>query len=117
MTVYASSFDLDGVDTSNGLPQPPIPGPNQELAEQMGIVMGTSHHEPMARNKPEWDHHGNKVWDWIQNSDFLKDGWRYGAERAKGKETLFTLGMRGDGDMPLIGASNELVESTSYRFD
>ena len=109
--MYASCFDVDGIDTSNGLPRPPFPGPNQELAQRMGVVMGTSHHEPMSRNKPEWDHFGNGVWDWGANQEFLSDWWKYGAERAKGSETLFTLGMRGDGDMPLTGASNALVES------
>lgn len=103
-------FDVDGMDISDGLPQPPAPGPNQVLANKMGIVMGTSHHEPMSRNKPEWDLAGKGPWDWT-NDEFLTDWWKYGAKRADGMETMFTLGMRGDGDMPLTGASNELVES------
>jgi hypothetical protein len=110
MPVYASMFDVDGLDISNGFPNPAAPGPNQVLANKMGIVMGTSHHEPMSRNKPEWDLKGNGSWDWT-NAEFLTEWWKYGAERAKGSETMFTLGMRGDGDMPLTGASNELVES------
>ena len=43
---------------------------------------------------------------WIQH-------WTYGAERAKDREVLFTMGMRGDGDEPLSGASIGLVESKS----
>lgn len=108
-------FDVDGVDLTNGFPQPPMPGPNQVLANHMGIVMGTSHHEPMARNKPEWDRGQEGSWDWRDNSDFLSDWWTYGAERAHGMETLFTMGMRGDGDEPLTGASNKLVESESSQ--
>ncbi|ORY30028.1 hypothetical protein BCR39DRAFT_598553 [Naematelia encephala] len=108
--MYASMFDVDGMDTSNGFPMPAAPGPNQVLANEMGIVMGSSHHEPMARNKPEWDRGKQGPWDWT-NSKFLTKWWTYGAERAKGMETLFTLGMRGDGDMPLTGASNKLVEN------
>ncbi|KJE03723.1 hypothetical protein I311_02487 [Cryptococcus gattii NT-10] len=108
--MWASKFSVDGLDITNGLPQPAIPGPNQVLANKMGIVMGTSHHEPMSRNKPEWDIFGNGPWDWT-NKDVLKDFWRYGAERAKGIETLFTMGMRGDGDEPLTDASNELVQN------
>jgi len=37
--------------------------------------------------------------------------WTYGAERARGKDVLYTMGMRGDGDEPLSGASIALVES------
>jgi len=110
MIVYASMFDVDGADWPKDDPFPAIPGPNQVLADEMGIVMGTSHHEPMARNKPEWDRAQEGPWDWT-NSEFLEEFWKTGAERAKGRETLFTMGMRGDGDMPLIGASNELVQS------
>jgi len=103
-------FDVDGADWPKNDPFPAIPGPNQVLADDMGIVMGTSHHEPMARNKPEWDRAQEGPWDWT-NSEFLEEFWKIGAERAKGRETLFTMGMRGDGDMPLTGASNELVQS------
>ena len=111
LIVYASMFSVDGQDTSNGLPSPPVPGPNQLLADEFGIVMGTSHHEPMSRNKPEWDQYGQGPWDYLRNKETLHEFWRYGAERAKDVETLFTMGMRGDGDEPLAGASNELVES------
>ena len=103
-------FDVDGADWPKDDPFPAIPGPNQVLADDMGIVMGTSHHEPMARNKPEWDRAQEGPWDWT-NSEVLEEFWKVGAERAKGRETLFTMGMRGDGDMPLTGASNELVQS------
>ncbi|WRT68552.1 uncharacterized protein IL334_005529 [Kwoniella shivajii] len=108
--MYASMFDVDGLNVTEGFPKEPIPGPNQVLANNMAIVMGTSHHEPMARNKPEWDREGKGTWDWT-NDEFLTNWWTYGAERAVGKETMFTLGMRGDGDMPLTGASNALVEN------
>ncbi len=100
-------FDVDGL---GGLQKEPIAGPNQVLANRMGIVMGASHHEPMARNKPEWDRGKQGPWDWT-NSEYLIDWWTYGAKRAYGHETIFTMGMRGDGDEALTGASNELVES------
>ncbi|WRT69851.1 uncharacterized protein IL334_006842 [Kwoniella shivajii] len=109
--MWASMFDVDGLDISNGMPKIPTPGPNQVLANKMGVVMGTSHHEPMSRNKPEWDSFGVGKWDYNENKDTLTEFWKYGAERAKGMETLFTLGMRGDGDEPLSGASNALVQN------
>jgi hypothetical protein len=107
-------FDVDGLNPQkNGLPKKPIPGPNQVLANKMGVVMGTSHHEPMSRNKPEWDLEGKGPWDWT-NKDVMEPWWRYGAERAVGQETIFTMGMRGDGDKPLIGASKEVGRGTVF---
>ena len=111
--VWAGMFDVDGLNPqANGLPTDPTPGPNQKLAGRMGIVMGTSHHEPMARNKAEWDLEGRGPWDWTNNKT-LTEWWEYGAKRASGQETMYTLGMRGDGDRPLTGASKELLEGES----
>ena len=63
----------------------------------------------MSRNKPEWDLEGAGPWDWT-NADKLTSWWKYGAERAKDVETIFTMGMRGDGDRALTGASPALLE-------
>lgn len=111
ISVYISMFGVDGLP---GVPDEPIPGPNQVLANDMGIVMGLSHHEPMDRTKPEWDHVKVGPWDWT-NKDVLTKHWKFGAERAKGREVLFTMGMRGDGDEPLSGASIGLVESEWHQ--
>ncbi|KAF2279276.1 uncharacterized protein EI97DRAFT_481566 [Westerdykella ornata] len=67
---------------------------NGPLADEMGIVMGTSHTEPMARADKE----KVKPWDWKSNQNNLKKYMEDGAKRAKNWETLWTLGMRGDGD-------------------
>lgn len=109
--MWASKFDVDGLDVSDGLPTEPIAGPNQILADKMGIVMGTSHQEPMARNTPEWETYGEGEWNFTANTDVLHDFWVYGAERAKGYETMFTVGMRGNGDLPLPGANVPIMES------
>lgn len=102
-------FAADGLNPQkNGLPQDPIPGPNQVLADRMGIFMGTSHHEPMSRNKPEWDLQGTGPWDFTKNREKLTSWWEYGAQRAKGLDTVYTMGMRGDGDAGLSGASVEV---------
>jgi hypothetical protein len=111
--VWASQFDVDGLDVTNGLPETPIAGPNQILADRMGIVMGTSHQEPMARNTPEWSQYGEGDWNFTKNTEMLHDFWVYGAERAKGYETMFTVGMRGNGDLPLPGANVPIMESES----
>jgi hypothetical protein len=106
-------FSVDGMNVTNGLPSEPLTGPNQILADSMGIVMGTSHHEPMGRNKEEWDQGGEGPWDWTNKEEMTK-WWKYGAERAKGVETMFTMGMRGDGDSGLEGASKELLEGRPH---
>lgn len=103
--MWASMFAVDGQDVSHGLPDQPTPGPNQALADRMGVVMGTSHHEPMSRNQKEYTTWGKGDWNFETNEKWLTEFWKYGAERAKGIETLYTVGMRGDGDLPLDGAN------------
>jgi hypothetical protein len=112
-SVWASMFGVDGQDVANGLPAKATPGPNQALAEKMGVVMGTSHHEPMSRNQKEFDTFGHGDWSFTSNEDFLKEFWRYGAERAKGLETVYTVGMRGNGDLPLDGANTSVSPPSS----
>ena len=98
-------FAVDGLDDLSGRT---FQGPNQALASRMGIVMGTSHHEPMSRNQREWTTSHKGPWDFQKNREELVEFWRRGAERAKGSETVFTVGMRGDGDLPLDGANIEV---------
>ena len=84
---------------------------NPKLADEYGIVMGTSHHEPMLRAQQEWKRHGKGPWDYSTNSDFLKGFWGEGVERNKKYESITTLAMRGDGDMPMTeGANIALLE-------
>ncbi|KAF2454677.1 hypothetical protein BDY21DRAFT_290855 [Lineolata rhizophorae] len=68
---------------------------NQPMADSYGIVMGTSHTEPMMRATKEWSVLGEGEWAWDANSDGLRPFFFEGAERAKGYESLFTVGMRG----------------------
>ena len=72
---------------------------NGPLANKMGIVMGTSHHEPMALAQQDWKRRKNHgKWSFATNHDEMMDFWRGGVERAKDWETIYTVGMRGDGD-------------------
>lgn len=80
---------------------------NGILADEMGIVMSTSHHEPMARAQAEWKRHGNGgAWDYSKNKKGLQEFWRSGMERAKDWETIVTIAMRGDGDEPMGDEQN-----------
>jgi glycosyl hydrolase family 115 (putative glucuronidase)/glycosyl hydrolase family 115 len=84
---------------------------NAKLADEYGIVMGTSHHEPMLRAQQEWKRHGTGAWDYSKNDEVLRDFWEKGVERNKSFESIVTLGMRGDGDMPMTeGANIALLE-------
>lgn len=74
---------------------------NPKLADEYGIVMGTSHHEPMLRAQQEWKRHGTGEWNYATNQTVLDDFWRKGIERNKNYESTITLGMRGDGDKPM----------------
>ncbi len=74
---------------------------NPKLADEYGIVMGTSHHEPMLRAQQEWKRHGKGPWNYATNADVLDAFWDAGIERNKDYESIVTLGMRGDGDMPM----------------
>jgi hypothetical protein len=77
-----------------------------KLADEYGIVMGTSHHEPMMRAQQEWKRHGVGAWDYSTNAANLDDFWRAGVRRNRSYEELTTIGMRGDGDMAMSAATN-----------
>ncbi len=84
---------------------------NPKLADEWGIVMGTSHHEPMLRAQQEWKRHGTGPWDYSRNAEVLRKFWREGVRRNKNYESITTIGMRGDGDMPMTESANiELLE-------
>ncbi|KAI7552416.1 glycoside hydrolase family 115 protein [Hortaea werneckii] len=71
---------------------------NQILADQYGIVVSTSHHEPMQRATNEWNASETGPWDWTANKQNVTDFMREGIARAVGNETYFTMGMRGPSD-------------------
>ena len=85
---------------------------NSRTADEMGIVMGTSHHEPMARNHQEWARRrgSSGPWDYTANKKVLTQFFTEGIERAKDTEDLITIGMRGDGDASL----GKLGEEAAY---
>jgi len=74
---------------------------NPILADKYGIVMGTSHHEPMLRAQQEWRRYGKGKWDYDSNEVVLKEFWRKGIQNMGSHESILTIGMRGDGDMPM----------------
>jgi len=79
---------------------------NPKVADEWGIVMGTSHHEPMLRAQQEWKRYGKGAWDYTTNGDVLRQFWTEGLRRNRNYESIVTLGMRGDGDLPMSRESN-----------
>ena len=73
------------------------------LADEMGIIMGTSHHEPMMRSHQEYLHRKNEVgpWDYATNKNRIDQFFREGMERNKNYDNIVTIGMRGDGDVAM----------------
>lgn len=82
---------------------------NSRTADEMGIIVGTSHHEPMARNHQEWARRRSEygVWDYASNQKVIDKFFREGIERAADTEDLITIGMRGDGDTAMGGKEGQ----------
>ena len=75
---------------------------NMQTADDMGVMMGTSHHEPMAKAHKEWTRdksHG--AWNYDTNKEELDQFWKEGVQRMKHTEDVVTIGMRGNGDEPM----------------
>jgi len=72
---------------------------NGPLANEMGIVMGLSHHEPMTMNQQDWRRY-------IKKNNLPNEFWTQGIERSNDWERLVTIGMRGDGDEAMEEGTN-----------
>lgn len=101
---------------------------NMQTADDMGVMMGTSHHEPMARAHQEWlrdKSHG--AWNFDTNRKQLSEFWKSGVERMKNTEDVVTIGMRGNGDEPMgehadvallekiVNAQRKLIEEATGK--
>ena len=89
---------------------------NSKVGDEMGVVISTSHHEPMARNHQEWSRHRKEygAWNYVTNQKINSRSLilqrrhppheRYGRCGAP-------IGMRGDGDGPMSeDADTKLLE-------
>jgi hypothetical protein len=79
---------------------------NAPLADEYGIVMGTSHHEPLTRAHDEWRRYGEGPWDYSKNASTLREFWQTGVERVRDYEKIISIGMRGDGDEAMSEETN-----------
>lgn len=79
---------------------------NPRLADEYGIVISTSHHEPMMRAHDEWKRYGSGLWNYEKNEAKLREFWTDGIKRMGNYESVVTLAMRGDGDEPMTEDAN-----------
>ncbi len=83
---------------------------NPRVADEYGIVIGTSHHEPMQRSQQEWirnkTNYGNGEWNYLTNKKGIQQFFKEGIEHTKDYESLITIGMRGDDDKPMVDAGS-----------
>lgn len=95
--MWGSSFNLDGPGIASA-----------ELADELGIVMSTSHHEPCMRAGNEYgmlrgkDSIYGDAWDFRSNREGLIRFWRDGLKRNRGFENVITMGMRGENDTAIM---------------
>ena len=85
---------------------------NPRLADEYGIVMGSSHQEPMLRAQKEWDwhlkrEHGN--WNYAAHPDVLARFWRDGVRARRQFESIFTIGLRGENDTEMVHGETENI--------
>jgi hypothetical protein len=81
---------------------------NPEVADMYGIVMGTSHVEPMMRADKEWNRLGFTAnqWNYLKSSAELEKFWADGVRRNKPFESITTMAMRGKIDTPMSEDDN-----------
>ena len=81
---------------------------NPVVADEYGVVMGTSHHEPLMRNQQEWTKRSRQLgeWNYRQNGDNMRKFWLEGLKRNAKYDNMPTVGLRGDGDLPLDPGAN-----------
>ena len=110
--MWSSSFSLDGPGLASA-----------ELANEYGVVMGQSHHEPCLRASEEWDIYKGKdtpygtEWNYYTNKEGLLNYWREGLKRSGKYETVITIGMRGERDSSMLGEDSTLGENIDLLKD
>ncbi|MCJ8211337.1 glycosyl hydrolase 115 family protein [Mucilaginibacter sp. RS28] len=85
---------------------------NPRLADEYGIVIGTSHQEPMLRSQQEWDRRYIRTlgtWNYKKHADTLAKFWREGVRRNKDFESIITMGLRGANDSEMEGTLQDNI--------
>ena len=90
---------------------------NAELADELGVVMGMSHHEPCLRQGEEYKYlRGPKsiygdAWNFLTNEKGITRFWEDGLKRSGKFENVITVGMRGEADTAIMGKEATLKDN------
>lgn len=90
---------------------------NAELADELGVVIGSSHHEPCLRQGEEYRYlrgpgsiYGD-AWNFRTNEEGITRFWADGLKRGAKFENVITLGMRGEQDTAILGKEATLADN------
>ena len=110
--MWASRFSDDGPGLLNA-----------ELADELGVVMGASHHEPCCRAGEEYKHlrgpgsiYGD-AWNFRANEKGITKFWEDGLKRNGKYENVITVGMRGEADTAILGKNATLADNINLLRD
>ena len=90
-----------------------VPGA-KEVADSCGIVIGTSHCEPLMRNNVgEWDVKRRGHYNYVTNRDSVLAYWAERLKEVHAYENFYTVGMRGihDGSMEGVKTLQEKTDA------
>lgn len=80
---------------------------NAAIADSFGIIVSTSHCEPLMRSNPlEWNHKTLGDYNFFTNKDKVVDYWNERLKDVGKYENIYTVGMRGIHDGAMEGAKN-----------
>lgn len=86
---------------------------SKEMANKYGIVIGTSHCEPLMRNNAgEWDKNKLGDYNYLTNNETVQNYWIQRLKEAGRYENYYTVGMRGVHDGKIEGVKT-LDEQTT----
>lgn len=90
-----------------------VPGA-KEAADSCGIVIGTSHCEPMMRNNVgEWNKEKHGAYNYMTNKEGVQRYWAERLQETGRYENIYTIGMRGIHDGAMEGVGRNLNEQTA----
>ena len=95
---------------------------NAPLADLYGVVIGTSHQDPMLRSEKEWTWGPQQTVgprNYALHPKELEAFWREGMVMNSNYEAILTLGLRGAGDQPMIpnATDEQSMDLLSKIFD
>lgn len=78
---------------------------NRDMADKYGILVGSSHCEPMVRNtNAEWKIAGKGTYDYVNNRQQVLQFWEERVRELAKSDNIYTLGIRGVHDSKMLGA-------------